>query len=88
MSSFAKLILLTFFSFFFQEDAVKSEDVPLEILRRSLPLSRTREEAADIASKIIMLERVSIHLKSSGEFSGGICKLLISRPGHKVIKLF
>ena len=85
MSSFAKLIL---FTFFFQEDAVKSEDVPLEILRRSLPLSRTRDEAADIASKIIMLEKVSIYLKSSCELFSGICRQFISRPRHKVIKHF
>ena len=52
---------------------MKSEDVPLEILRRSLPLSRTRDEAADIASKIIMLEKVSIYFKSSCElFSGTV----------------
>ena len=42
-----------------QEDAVKSEDVPLEILKRSLPLVETQDEAAEIAAKIIDLIGVS-----------------------------
>ena len=41
---------------------MKSEDVPLEILKRSLPLAKTQDEAADIATKIIDLI--------------GVCKLL------------
>lgn len=45
------------------EDAVKSEDVPLEILKRSLPLTQSQDEAADIAAKIIDLigERKRVH---------------------------
>jgi len=38
--------------FSLQADQVKSEDVPLEILRRSLNLVSTKEEAEDIRLKI------------------------------------
>lgn len=41
-----------------QEDAVKSEDVPLEILRRSLNLVQTKEEAREIEEKMAKIIEV------------------------------
>ena len=41
-----------------QADAVKSEDVPLEILRRSINLATSKAEAIELEKKLINLKRV------------------------------
>ena len=79
-----------FYDFYhLQKDAVKSEDVPLEILRRSLNLVETKEEAREIEQKIQAINKVlyTYVCKVMSNFTGVLLSFGCGVPGSVQIFL-